>query len=610
VIRSAGSLAAVLLLAGCARHPAAPPARHVVLVTLDTTRADRLGCYGHAEAGTPWLDGLAARGTRFARAYSAVPLTLPSHVSILTGLYPAHTGVHANGETRMRDGVRTLQEILSAQGFFTAAAVGGYPVSHRFPVRRGFEAFDDRLTDPHNAAGLERDAGEVVRAALEELGARGQRRLFLWVHLYDPHDPYDPPSPFRERFSADPYQGEIARVDAALAELAAGLEQALHGESVLYCVLADHGEALGEHGEDTHGFFLYEPTVRIPFILAGPRVPQGVTRTDLASTVDVVPTVLSLIGLTEPNGLDGVPHDTSPEGERSNRRLALETELPYRNYGWSPLRSAVDGPIKLIDAPKAELYDVLQDPAEGRNLLVDQRGDAARLRTWIADTLGPRAAPDEASESIDPRLRSLGYVGAGSPPRDAAGPLADPKDRLGIYRRFTEASRALERGDARTALPALDALVAETDTPGVRFQRAAAYRMLGRFDDAQAELARVVAADPSYSGVHIEEMRVAVGRNDWAAARGEADACLHENPAEPEAFLYRGAALEFSGDTTGAEADYRRALDINPAFGNASLRLAALLVRAGRIDEAKALLRGHLALHPGDELARGLLGSI
>jgi choline-sulfatase len=609
-MRAAAPLAATLLLAGCARHPAEPAARHVVLVTLDTTRADRLGCYGRAGAGTPWLDALAARGTRFARAYSVVPLTLPSHVSILTGLYPAHTGVHANGETRMRDGVQLLQEILARQGFFTAAAVGGYPVSHRFPVRRGFEAFDDRLTDPRNAAGLERDAGEVVRAALGQLGARGDRRLFLWVHFYDPHDPYDPPSPFRERFSTDPYQGEIARVDAALADLAAALEQTLHGEPVLYCVLGDHGEALGEHGEDTHGFFLYEPTVRVPLILAGPRVERGATRTDLASTVDVAPTILSLLGLEAPKDVDGVPLDAPSGRERSQRRLALETELPYRNYGWSPLRSAIDGPIKLIDAPKAELYDVLQDPSERTNLLVNRQGDAANLRSWIAETLGPMAKPDEESASIDPKLRSLGYVGAGSPSRNAGQPLDDPKDRIDVYRRFTEASRALERGDAQAALPALDALLAVSDTPGVRFQRAVAYRMLGRFDDARAELARVVAADPSYPGAHLEMMRVAVGRKDWAATRLEAEACLRENPDEPEAFLYRGVALEFSGDAAGAEADYRRALEINPAFGNASLRLSALLVRAGRVDEAKALLRDHLERHPQDELARGLLGSI
>ena len=311
-----GLVAVAVVVAGCGPPRQAAPARHLVLVTLDTTRADRLGCYGRRGAGTPWLDRLAERGTLFRRAYTPVPLTLPAHVSILTGLYPVHTGVHANGQTQLRTGVRTLAERLAESGFFTAAAVGGYPVTGRFPVRRGFEAFDDRLEDPNNAEGLERDGGKVVEAALRELGGRGDRRLFLWVHLYDPHDPYDPPAPFRERFADDPYQGEIARVDAALSELASGLEATLHGESVLFCVVADHGEALGDHGEPMHGFFIYEPTVRVPLILAGPRVPEGGARSEPVSTVDLVPTLLTLLGLPSPSGLDGVELELGGGGKR------------------------------------------------------------------------------------------------------------------------------------------------------------------------------------------------------------------------------------------------------------------------------------------------------
>ncbi|MCE5246944.1 sulfatase-like hydrolase/transferase, partial [bacterium] len=204
--------AAPIWSAGCARS--APPARHLLLITLDTTRADRLGCYGRARAGTPWLDRLAADGVRCERAYSQVPMTLPSHVSILTGLYPTHHGVHTNGERTMNVTTPTLADLLGAQGFYTAAAIGGYPVAGQVATRRGFAAYDDELADAHNPRGTERIAASVVDAALRLVDQRAGKRLFLWVHIYDPHDPYEPPSPFKERYASDLYQGEIAYADS------------------------------------------------------------------------------------------------------------------------------------------------------------------------------------------------------------------------------------------------------------------------------------------------------------------------------------------------------------------------------------------------------------
>lgn len=603
-------LVVTLLLAPSCRTAAVPPARNLILVTLDTTRDDRLGCYGRSNAGTPWLDALAARGLLFRRAYTPVPLTLPAHISIFTGMYPTHTGVHVNGQTQLAHGVTTLAERLARAGFYTAAAVGGYPVTGRFPVRRGFEAYDDTLADPNNPEGLERDAGAVVRAALAELPSRNGRRLFLWVHLYDPHDPYAPPSPFRERFPKDPYQGEIARVDAALAELAEGLQRDLSGESMLFCVVGDHGESLGEHGEPTHGFFAYDATVHVPLILAGPRVPRGAIRTDPVSTVDIVPTILGLLGLPAVKGLDGFPLDVAAPRASNGRDLYFETELPRRNYGWSALHGVIEGRYKLIAAPRPELYDLERDPHESMNLYDDRPQVAAKLDAWLRASMGNAAGDGEEAAPVDPRLRSLGYVGSGARPRGRDDALADPKDKLSLYLRFTGASRQLERGNARAALAELDPLVGEEDTPGARFERAVALRMLGRLDDALADLDRVTSDDPSYPGVHLERARIAAARADWSTTLRESRMALAEDPASPEALLFRGAGREASGDVSGAEADYRRALTVNPAYGQASLRLAALLVRAGRIDDARTVLRAHLRLHPNDELARGLLGSI
>jgi arylsulfatase A-like enzyme len=594
-----------LALGSCARREQEPAARHLLLVTLDTTRADRIGCYGRSNAGTPRLDSIASSGVRFARAYAVAPLTLPSHMSILTGLLPPRTGVHANGQTESQAGLSTLAEILNAHGFWTVAAVGGYPVSSRFPVRRGFDSFDDRFLDASNADALERDAGEVVRAALRDASSRNGRRLFLWVHLYDAHDPYAPPSPYRERYAADPYQGEIARMDAALVELMNGLEEVLRKGPLLVCVLGDHGEGLGEHGEDTHGFFLYESTVRVPWVLAGPRVPRGSVVAEPVSTVDVLPTLLGLLDLPVPAGLDGISLDFAPSVPHPARKLYLETELPLRAYGFSPLRAVIEGPLKYIEAPRPELYDVARDGAEMNDLSSDRLEEAAGLRAWVRRSAGSASA-DDSSVTSDPRLQSLGYVGTSSRV-PAHGSLVDPKDRVELYQRFTRASRALERGQPGEALLLLEPLRGESDSDAVRFKRAVAFRMEGHVDRAAEELRRVDAPVP---GLHLERARIAVARQQWSVALTEADAQLHEDPAGSEARMLRGAAREFLGDLRNAEVDYREALERNPAYGAPSLRLAALLVRGGRIEEAKGLLRKHLALHPGDTLAQGLLASL
>jgi arylsulfatase A-like enzyme/Flp pilus assembly protein TadD len=581
---------------GCSTDPRP---RNVVLVTLDTVRADRLGSYGRAGADTPWLDALAARGMRVERAYAPVPITLPSHVTILTGLLPPRTGIRDNGDLSLATGVTTLAERLSAGGFFTAAAVGGFPVASRFPVSRGFARFDDRFADPRNPAGLERDAGEVVRAALGAASGRGARPLFLWVHLFDAHDPYEPAEPWRSRHANDPYQGEIARVDAALADLEAGLRPIVGAEPVLWVVVADHGEGLGEHGEDTHGFFLYEPTVRVPFLMAGPGVPRGTTVPGPRGIVDVVPTILDRLGLEIPAGLDGEPLRDGP----TERSLYVETLLPLRHYGWSPLRAAVSGRTKYIAAPRPELYDVVDDPRESQNRIHESTDDASTLAAWI-DAID-RSTGGAPATTPDPRLASLGYVASGAR-AEAGSALADPKDRLATYRDFQRAAKLLEQGRGNEALAVVDRLLATEDAPGVRLQRARALRMTGRLAESAEELGRLGA----FPGAALERARIAAAVGDGGTALREADRHLAEAPGDAEALMFRGAARELLGDPAGAEADYRAALDANPAYAAASLRLVRIVALAGRLDEARSLLRAHLERHPGDTFARNLLAEL
>lgn len=602
-------LCAALVLCACTSDIEPPAPRHLLLVTLDTTRADRLGCYGKLNAGTPTLDGLADEGTRFERAYAQTPLTLPSHVSIFTGLNPPRTGIHVNGQESLPPSVRTLAEILVENGFFSVAAVGGYPVAGKFPVSRGFARFDDRMVDPNNPSGLERDAGEVVAAAMRQLDGWEGERLFMWAHFFDPHDPYAPPPPFAERYAEDSYQGEIARVDAALAELLRGLRSRLGSEELLICIVGDHGEALGDHGETTHGFFVYESTMLIPLIIAGPRVPQGDAWPHVVQSVDILPTLLELLDLPVPAGLDGVAIDLKGNGPAVARPIYIESELPYRNYGWSPLRGVIDGRLKYIAAPRAELYDILDDPNERHNLATAMPRELQELDAVLDDLMTAALDSQSDADMIDPRLSSLGYVGSGKAAA-ASGDLADPKDRLDVYQRFTSASRFMEKGRPERALPLLETLVRDEGTVGARLKRAQAWRMLGRLEEAEAELLSLEREDPSLVAVKFEIARIAIWTNRPALALQKLEVYLESSPEDAEALMFRGAAREMLGDMVGAEEDYRRAQALNPAFHGASLRLGALLLVTGRTTEARSHLTVHLKNFPGDDIARGLLESM
>lgn len=605
------ALLLVLLLASCADDRQAPLASHLVLITLDTTRADRIGAYGHEGAGTPWLDGLADRGALFERAYTTAPITLPAHVSLFTGRIPPRTGIHVNGQTGAANDAVFLAEHLSDHGFLSAAAIGGYPVSSRFPTGRGFELFDEVFADPRNPSGLERDAGLVVNAALSLARQRGDRRLFLWVHLFDAHDPYDPPEPFASRFSGDLYQGEIARMDSALSDLERGLSEILGDESVLFCVVGDHGEALGEHGEDTHGFFVYEATARVPLVIGGPGVPAGRRVKGPVSIVDLAPTFYRLLGVQAPDAFDGGLLLVDDPDFSSTGPVYIESELPFVNYGWSPLYAVTSGAHKLIDAPAQELYDVEHDPSETRNLIgTDEETRAAlkdQLSAFRSEVLGHQGTVID-----DKALRSLGYVGADPELAGSARDgLDDPKDRLDEYIAFTRASRALEEGRPQEALRLTEALLAMRETPGALLVRASALRMSGRLDEALALLDQLTAdsEDPG-ARADLERSRILVGTQRFEEALTFLDRYLARAPRDAEALVLRGAAREFLGNASGAETDYRLALSINPLSRNASLRLAGLLVQTGRIDGAREQLEEHMKTFENDELAAGLLQAI
>ncbi len=564
--------------------PARDDAPLVLLVTVDTLRADRLGAYGRADAGTPAWDALAREGVRFDEAQTTAPLTLPAHASLLTGRFlPAH-GVLANGTFALPEDVPVLAERFRAAGFATGAFVSAPVLGRRHGLARGFDVYDDAIPRPARRAGIDSHgderAGAVTAArAAEWLAAQRGRPVFAWVHLWEPHVPYAPPAPFAARF-ADRYQGEVAAADAALGAL---LERAaaLGRGRRLVVATSDHGEGLGEHGEATHGVFLYRATLRVPLVVHGPAfgVRPAVVR-EPVGLADVAPTLLDAARLPPLPYADGVsllPALTGAGRLAARPGVMAESHLPRIEFRWSGLRALVTPAQKLIDGPRPELFD-LADRDEARDLAPARAADAARLRGVLADAVrrsaaaaGGRAETGASAEELE-RLRSLGYAASGR--AAPAGPLVDParrdpKDRREFLARYDAAIALSESGRAAEALPAFAALATiEPDNLDLLLRHGQALIATGRLDEALERMRRAVAVEPGFG----------LG---W----------------------YRiGQLLDARRDAAGAEAAYRRAIAADPLNLDPRKALASLLAERGRVAEAIALLEDSRRLDPGDRV--------
>ncbi len=556
-MRGTAALAAALLACGAAAARASDPPP-IVLVTLDTTRADRVGSRPGGASLTPNLDTLARAGTRFSNALTPSPLTLPAHCSLMTGLDPPRHGVRDNGVGSLPEDVPTLAAALARRGYATGAVIASRVLDRRFGLARGFETYDDAIVaEQTGEQGYpERDAAAVTGAALawaSKLPAG--RPYFLWVHYYDAHAPYAPPGDWAGRTADERYDGEIAYVDREVGRLLAGLPGA--GRRIVAAV-GDHGEMLGEHGEKEHGVFLYRASLEVPLLIAGPSVASDRVIATPAATRGLPATLLRLAGLTADAapfgpGLPGI----GPSADSSRAPAVYgETDLPASAYGWSPLASATDARYRLIVAPRPELYDLRQDPAESRNLWGGEPEVVRRLQRVIADAT--RAARPAArvtpSAELAESLRRLGYL-SGSSPR--AGSI-DPKDGIRMLDELEEAKDLTRRGRAREAAAALEGLVKRS--PGnVPF--------LARLAEAQAASGE--------TGRAIETL-------------GEA---LELNPGLDFLHLQFARLCVQAGQTGEARASYRRALALNPRFAAAWFGLAELAARSGPAGEELRILR-------------------
>jgi arylsulfatase A-like enzyme len=441
-----------LAFLGCQRGEEIP--RNVLLVSIDTVRADRIGCYGREDAGTTTLDALAARGARFADATAPSPMTLPSHASLFSGHDPLRHRVRHNGLFALPPDAVTLAERFAGAGFRTGAFVGSIVLAEQYGLSQGFETYT--VPGREAAPGLfyvsERSAQAVNRDALAWLDSLGEERFFLFAHYMEPHAPYEPPEPERSRFR-DRYQGEVAAADRALGELLAGLAERGRLDATLVLVVSDHGESLGEHGELTHGLFLYQSTLHVPMLAAGPGVRPGHVVHAPVGLVDVAPTLLDAIGLEAGEAGDGEslwPAMSGTEGRRG-RGIYAETFVPRFDYGWSELRALRRDGLKYVVAPRPELYSLPEDPGESRNLAGSERASAVAMATEIEalvarlEARGPEPGRVQLAPEEREALESLGYL-RGSGDGGVPSTLADPKDRIGEVAALDRPDRLLRQG--------------------------------------------------------------------------------------------------------------------------------------------------------------------
>ena len=559
----------------------------MLLVTLDTTRADRIGAYGYTLAETPVLDRLAREGVRFADATSQSPLTAPAHAALLTGQYPGRLGIRNNASSPIPESAVTLAESLRGNGYRTGAFIGAFVVDRAYGFAQGFDVFDAAFASfRHEIKGqVQRPAKEVVDPALAFIAAApANAPFFAWVHLYDPHTPYDPPPPYNAKFAKRPYDGEIAYADAQLGRLVSALRASGVLDRTIVAVIADHGEALGDHGEEDHGIFLYEAVTRVPWIMrlpAGERA--GSVVAEQVRSVDLTPTILDLAGAGSSARVDGESVAALIRGgaRRDPPPSYTESWYPQLHFGWSRLRALRVGEWKYIAAPKPELYDLRSDRAERRNVIGERGNVAARMAGELEaiersfGAAATAATPQPDAETIA-RLRSLGYIGLAAP--SSAGTGADPKDRIGAMREF-RALLAAASGDLR----------------------------LRRHDAALAKLKKAIALNERAYDAHVLLGSVWQEKGDLERAVGEFDAAAILNPVTAAPHVLAAGAYLASDQLQRAIERVEKAAALEPDSGEVAALRGRIFERGGRGSEALAEYQRAIALNPSDTASRGRL---
>ncbi len=577
-------------------------ARSLLLVTIDTLRADHVGAYGYRGATTPAIDRIAVAGVRFDRAYAAAPITLPSHASILTGRYPAGHGSRDN-LVPVSATVPTLATILHDNGFDTAAFIAAFPLDRRFGLSRGFDVYSDRM--PRGPGGKllnERPGSQVVDEALTWLQAHRGGRFFLWVHLFEPHAPYGDPAHSQGRSAIERYDDEIRIADSQVARLLTGLGPAT--AETLIVVAGDHGEAFGEHGEIGHSIFVYDTTLRVPWVMMGPGIAaRAEPIADPVCLVDVAPTVLALLHTGKVDA-DGVSLASAIRGERlPQRELYAESFTPLLDFGWSPLRSLRSGGWKAIAAPRPELYELASDPGETNDVAAGH-ADTERKLTEAIGRYAPADLPSDAlsrmsgDHEVATRLGALGYI-QGSRAAQAAGGRADPKDRRELAARMGLVVSGEVQGPAlEEALRAI--LRDDPGNPQAHLRLGDCLLDRGRFAEAQPHFSAAIAGDlPSVDAyVGLAACQSALG--NAAAAERTLRAARQREPGNPVVCANIGILEAARGRNDLAITSLGEALKVDPDLHEARFNLALAYARIGRREQAAQEAQTLLARLPAD----------
>jgi arylsulfatase A-like enzyme/Tfp pilus assembly protein PilF len=603
------------MLAACgSKPPATPPAavvtgRPIVLITIDTLRADRLGSYGSTRKLTPALDRFAQDAYRFTAAITQVPITLPAHATILTGLHPARHGVRTNDGFRLPARVATLAEAVRGRGYATGAFIGGYPLQASSGLSRGFDRYDDEFLKKPGA--IERPADAVVDAALGWIEPHRTQPFFVWLHLFDPHSPYMPPAPYAAAHADAPYDGEVAYTDAAIGRFFDRLRQLdLFARSAVV-VVADHGESLGEHGERTHGTFLYDATIRVPLLIKPADETVSHTIDVPVETSDLAPTMAAMAGtaLGDVDGRSVLPLMIGDRGNRGDPDRPAYAESYYQNVllGWSPLRAVRTTRWKFIEAPRPELYDLQTDPTEKQNHVEDHAALAAGLQRALP--AAPDAAPANrpAAESAE-RLRSLGYA-SGSTVATAASRRVDPKDRVEVW-------AAIEDGIDRTARDPQAAQRAFARAlsldPGnglaMKYLADVSFRA-GKLAAARDGYRRAVAAGFRHPDVFVNLASIAEREGKTGEARAALTEAVQSAPADADAWNRLGLLEARSGDLAAARRAFTSAMAAAPDRAEPYYNLAIVERRAGNEAAAQLGLQEALARDPSYPEAHYELGT-
>jgi len=623
--------AAIFLLPVLAAQPRPQPARHpnILLITLDTTRADRMGFLGSKRGLTPALDAFARSATVFTRAYAQAPVTTVSHATLLTGSYPAGHRVNDFGAP-LPAAVPYLPQLLRDAGYRTAAFVGSLILDPRNGTApgfdRGFDVYDAgfRLRRPGDDRyrSVERRGEEVVTRALAwSQQPASERGAFLWVHLFDPHDPYDPPADLKARFATSPYDGEIVAVDRLVGRLIQSASR-----DTIVAIAADHGESLGDHGEETHGVFLYDAVLHVPLVIRVPGAGAGTRIDTRVRLADVAPTLLEAAGLPVPRAMQGetlmpLVRATSRTAQTTDRPVYAETEYPRRAFGWSPLAAWRNDRFLLVRAPKPELYDLVADPGATNNLAATRPrvldGMSAELRDFIVRSTAPASpklgatSPSEGGSAtgvdseLAKRLASLGYVSGGSTSNRAG---VDPKDRIAIANTLHQAVVAVEDGAFQKAIPLLEKVIAsEPDIPLAQLQLGIARVRTKQHARAIAPLTKAVSLDPDQLFGQYELGIALYETGDLQDAARHLAIVAGKMPGWADARYSLGSVYARIDRVADATTELRAALALEPRHFRANLLLGRILTLQNQANAAIPLLRTAVEVDPKSAEAKAFL---